>query len=156
MRRAMHSVSIVQTAQHNRLTGHLPALKDRLERERAFRREQLAELDAPPPLPGDHALREVTEQITAAARIALTDIEIALLRIDIGSYGRCQTCHADIPFRLLEAIPQLRLCPACRHDDTGEQSRRGRPVRRHRARSSWARGTTRPNSSVCLTSSGTR
>ncbi|WP_157528055.1 TraR/DksA C4-type zinc finger protein [Nocardia sp. NRRL S-836] len=132
-----------ETAQRNRVIDHLPALKERLERERAFRIEQLAELDASASQPGDHALREVTDQITAAARIALTDIEIALLRIDIGSYGRCQTCHADIPFRLLEAIPQLRRCPACQHDGTSELSRRGRPLsrRRHRARASARRGS---------------
>lgn len=123
---------VVETEQRNRLTGHLPALKDRLERERAFRLEQLAELAAPASRPGDHALREVAEQVTAAARIALDDIEVALLRIDIGSYGRCQTCHADIPFRWLEAVPQLRLCPSCQYD-TGERPRRGRSVsRRHR------------------------
>ncbi|MFC3895250.1 TraR/DksA family transcriptional regulator [Lentzea rhizosphaerae] len=112
----------METVQPNRLTDHLPALRDRLERERAFRLEQLAELGSTS-RPGDDALREVTEQITAAATIALNDIEIALLRMDIGSYGRCQTCHAEIPIRLLEAIPQLRLCPACQHDGTSKRSR---------------------------------
>jgi DnaK suppressor protein len=108
----MQSVPVMETAQRNRLTVHLPALRDRLERERAFRLEQLAELGSTS-RPGDDALREVTEQIAAAATMALNDIEIALLRMDVGSYGRCQTCHADIPIRLLEAIPQLRLCAAC-------------------------------------------
>lgn len=144
----MHSVPVMETAQRNRLTGHLPALRDRLERERAFRLEQLSELDAPASRPGDDALREVTEQIAAAATIALNDIEIALLRMDVGSYGRCHTCHADIPIRLLEAIPQLRLCPACQHDGTSEQSRPGR--RRHRAPANRARTRARPAARIDL------
>jgi DnaK suppressor protein len=140
----MHSVPVMETAQRNRLTVHLPALRDRLERERAFRLEQLAEFDAPASRPGDRALREVAQQVAAAATIALNDIEIALLRMDVGSYGRCQTCHADIPLRLLEAIPQLRLCQVCQHDDASERSRRGR--RRHRAPASRARTSARRRS----------
>ncbi|NGY65112.1 hypothetical protein G7043_40010 [Lentzea sp. NEAU-D13] len=84
----------------------------------------------------------MAEQVAAAATVALNDIDIALLRIDIGSYGRCQTCHADIPIRLLEAIPQLRLCLACQHTDTRKGSRHGEPVSRQRQRAPAVRAQT--------------
>jgi RNA polymerase-binding transcription factor DksA len=115
----MPGASVAVTAPRDRLADRLSALRIRLERQRAFRLEQLAELDTSGSTtdPGNQALREVTALVAAAARDALDDIEIALLRMDIGSYGRCQTCHADIPIRLLEAIPQTRLCLACQHID---------------------------------------
>jgi DnaK suppressor protein len=47
------------------------------------------------------------------AREAIEEIEDALVRIDDGGYGTCQSCNRPIPFERLEAIPQARFCAAC-------------------------------------------
>jgi DnaK suppressor protein len=105
----------------DRLARHLPALREALERQHAFRREQLAQLAAQG-RPGAHhrsgvgaasALQEVHGLIGAGARRALADIEIALARMDAGAYGRCRACGTDIPLQLLTAIPATTLCLAC-------------------------------------------
>jgi len=40
-------------------------------------------------------------------------IDLALLRIETGSYGRCQDCGKDIPLARLEALPSATTCLAC-------------------------------------------
>jgi DnaK suppressor protein len=40
-------------------------------------------------------------------------IDLALTRIDTGSYGRCQGCGKDIPVARLEALPSATTCLAC-------------------------------------------
>src|SRR5690349_12440209 len=107
----MTGVLVMPPALHDRL----PALRERLEQERAFRLDQLS---LPDNAPEDPALQEVEEMVAASATMALNDIEIALLRIDVGSYGFCQSCHAEIPVHLLESIPQTRLCLNCRATET--------------------------------------
>jgi len=106
-----------------RLAGHIPALREALERQRTFRREQLAQLAAhdrtaaPSQDTGSRdaasALHEVHGMIGAGARRALADIEVALERMSAGTYGRCRTCGTGIPLQLLTAIPATTLCLAC-------------------------------------------
>jgi RNA polymerase-binding transcription factor DksA len=105
----------------------LPALREELERQRDFRTEQLAQLDAHDDAratlagygaraaDGDaaRALDEVHALVAAGARRALADIELALARMDDGSYGRCRACDAPIPSALLTAIPTTTSCLAC-------------------------------------------
>lgn len=105
----------------------LPALRQELERQRDFRKEQLAHLIAhdenrtslagygPRATDEDaaRALREVRALVTAGARRALADIELALARMNDGSYGRCRTCGAGIAPAVLTAIPATTLCRAC-------------------------------------------
>lgn len=98
---------VLPAAPREDLAVFLPDLRRRLNEEREFRLDQLAGNTA---APADPARREVAELVETAARIALNDIEIALLRMDIGTYGRCQVCHAELSLRLLEAIPQTRTC----------------------------------------------
>jgi DnaK suppressor protein len=47
------------------------------------------------------------------ARQAIEETEGALVRIEDGSYGTCQSCGRPIPFERLEAVPQARFCGAC-------------------------------------------
>ncbi|GGP79568.1 TraR/DksA family transcriptional regulator [Saccharothrix coeruleofusca] len=109
-----------QAAPIERLAHHLPELSAVLEDQRRFRLEQLAELGAleaargPAPTAADAARREVLGKVAAAARQALADIDIALALIATGDYGRCGGCRADIPVRLLLAIPTSRWCLDCR------------------------------------------
>jgi DnaK suppressor protein len=98
-----------------------------LERQRDFRREQLAQVDGhrltrrPPRTHGTPdrdqeavlALREVEALVTAGARRALADIQLALARMRTGHYGYCRACGAGITLVVLEAIPKTTLCLAC-------------------------------------------
>lgn len=44
---------------------------------------------------------------------AVADIDQALLRIEEGSYGICQSCNKEIDERRLEAVPTARYDAAC-------------------------------------------
>jgi DnaK suppressor protein len=57
--------------------------------------------------------RELAEAGAQRARDALTEIEHALERLEAGTFGRCESCGAPIPFERLEAIPSARVCVAC-------------------------------------------
>lgn len=135
----------VQTQAGDALASRLPSLRATLEEQHLFRREQLAHLEARsrqqvPSDPGAReavlALREVDELLAAGARRALTDIELALVRMHTGRYGDCRSCGDAIPLTLLEAIPKTTLCLGCRHRDerAGHQALRRKPttVRRRR------------------------
>jgi DnaK suppressor protein len=116
-----------------RLVRQLPALRKELERQRDFRNEQLAHLIAhdesrtslvgygPRAMDGDaaRALDEVRALVAAGARKALADIELALARMNDGTYGRCRACDADIPLAVLTAIPKTTLCQGCHSPDIG-------------------------------------
>jgi RNA polymerase-binding transcription factor DksA len=109
------------------LASRVPDLRAALERQRDFRREQLAQVDlhrptrTPSATKGavdraqepTSALREVEALVAAGARRALTDIELALARIHTGNYGCCRLCGTGIPLAVLEAIPKTTLCLAC-------------------------------------------
>ena len=109
------------------LVSRLPVLRAALEQQHDFRREQLAQVDgdqrtrSSPSINGaadqDHeavrARREVEALVTAGARRALADIELALARMRTGHYGYCRICGIGIPLVVLEAIPKTTLCLAC-------------------------------------------
>jgi len=40
-------------------------------------------------------------------------IDLALTRIETGSYGRCQGCGKNIPMARLQALPTATTCLAC-------------------------------------------
>jgi DnaK suppressor protein len=115
------------------LVRQLPAMRKELERQRDFRNEQLAHLIAhdenrtslvgygPRAMDRDaaRALDEVRALVAAGARQALTDIELALARMNDGTYGRCRACNADIPLAVLTAIPKTTLCQGCHSPDVG-------------------------------------
>ncbi len=119
----------------SRLDRHLPALREELEKLRDFRHEQLAHLLAHdqnrtslagygPRVDGDatRALNEVRALVTAGARQALADIELALTRMNDGNYGRCRACDSAIPLAVLTAIPTTTLCRSCHPPAAGAAS----------------------------------
>lgn len=57
--------------------------------------------------------REVADASADRAREAITDIDGALARMDVGTYGRCEACGATIPLERLEVVPHARWCVAC-------------------------------------------
>jgi DnaK suppressor protein len=126
------------------LAVKLPVLRATLERQLRFRREQLSQLvECGTGLelscsgePSDGytsgaalALREVNALLAEGARRALTDIELALLRMRQGRYGHCRGCGTRIPLAVLEAIPKTTLCLTCQaRRDRGTTG--GRPGQR--------------------------
>ena len=96
----------------------------RLQEERDRLRAQLAELGhgTEGSLAFDDGFAD-SSQVTAergeidALTVQLTetlrDTEDALVKIDDGSYGRCESCKGEIGAARLEAMPAARLCMAC-------------------------------------------
>lgn len=49
----------------------------------------------------------------AHLRLDLTEIEAAMRRLDVGHYGRCESCTAAIPYDQLTVQPDRRRCASC-------------------------------------------
>ena len=66
----------------------------------------------------DHAAelvdREVDSSLEENAEQIANEIEVALGRIDEGTYGTCARCGKDIPEERLEAVPYAILCVDCK------------------------------------------
>ncbi|GAA1423186.1 hypothetical protein GCM10009601_25900 [Streptomyces thermospinosisporus] len=107
-------------ADHAGLTPEdLAALRESLNEQRLFRREQLrqfARAGSPPGGGGDaegpgHG--EVRAQLAASARMVLADVEAALARMDAGTYGGCHLCRRPVERERLRIVPQARYCGRC-------------------------------------------
>jgi DnaK suppressor protein len=57
--------------------------------------------------------QEFTLSLLGNEKNALDQIEAAIIRIEDGSYGRCETCGVQIPKARLNAIPYAILCVQC-------------------------------------------
>jgi DnaK suppressor protein len=58
--------------------------------------------------------RELDLVLSAQARASVEEIDRALVKIDAGTYGRCERCGNEIPRARLEALPHAALCVACK------------------------------------------
>lgn len=54
--------------------------------------------------------RSRTEALLAGAERHLADLDAAELRIEEGTYGRCEVCAREIPRARLEVRPTARTC----------------------------------------------
>jgi RNA polymerase-binding transcription factor DksA len=86
-----------------------------LQRQRAFRLDQLAGLDDTANPPSDPVRREVEATLRSAARLVLVEIEAALRRIELGSFGRCGRCGEVMSWERLTALPMSTWCGSCQH-----------------------------------------
>lgn len=59
---------------------------------------------------------EVESAIVNSDDALLKKIELALQRIEAGTYGRCTSCDADIRLARLEAKPSVSLCTQCQEE----------------------------------------
>lgn len=70
------------------------------------------------PDPNDRATiesgRSFELRIRDRERKLLSKIEEALIRIDEGTYGRCEGCECEIGLKRLEARPVTTLCIECK------------------------------------------
>ena len=65
--------------------------------------------------------RELDLVLSAQAKASVDEIDRALLKIDVGTYGLCEKCGKEIPKLRLKALPHAPLCVACK---SGGLSRR--------------------------------
>jgi RNA polymerase-binding protein DksA len=67
---------------------------------------------------GDHASemldREVDESLEDNAEQIVHEIDVALSRIEDGTYGTCRRCGQAIPEERLDAVPYATLCVSCK------------------------------------------
>jgi RNA polymerase-binding transcription factor DksA len=67
---------------------------------------------------GDHASemldREVDESLEDNAEQIVHEIDVALGRIEDGTYGTCGRCGQAIPEDRLDAVPYATLCVSCK------------------------------------------
>jgi RNA polymerase-binding transcription factor DksA len=103
------------SAPHGRRTVDLQWFRIELEQQRRFRLDQLTDLSYEATVASDDAQGEVTSALMTAARTVLAEIDAALFRLAIGSYGVCQQCNRAIPTDRLEAIPMASLCLPCQY-----------------------------------------
>ena len=57
--------------------------------------------------------RSQASTMVEQTRARLIDIDAALERVELGTYGLCERCGRPIPDERLEARPFARLCVAC-------------------------------------------
>ena len=60
--------------------------------------------------------KEMYFELAAADKITLNDINDALVKIEKGTYGKCECCGCDIPMERLKAIPWTRYCIQCQEE----------------------------------------
>jgi RNA polymerase-binding transcription factor DksA len=65
--------------------------------------------------------RELDLVLSAQAKASVEEIDRALVKIEIGTYGLCEKCGKEIPRARLKALPHAPLCVACK---SGGLSRR--------------------------------
>jgi DnaK suppressor protein len=63
--------------------------------------------------------RERDLTLSAQARDAVEQIDLALAKMDAGTYGLCESCGSTIPEERLEALPHAALCVTCKSGGLG-------------------------------------
>jgi len=64
---------------------------------------------------------DVDVQVLHTERSILEQIDVALQRIDDGSFGRCTNCRAQISDERLNALPYTPLCAKCAQAEGGAE-----------------------------------
>ena len=60
--------------------------------------------------------REINFILSDRERVKIKQIDDALVRLEDGSYGVCESCGLEIAEERLEAMPFTRLCRDCQQD----------------------------------------
>lgn len=89
-----------------------------LEDEARLKGKEAGELSAVPNHPGDRG-SDSFEQILSLALLenessAMREIDVALERMNQGTYGSCEDCGNPIGRMRLRALPQATLCRNCK------------------------------------------
>jgi DnaK suppressor protein len=107
----------------------LERLRSRLDDERGVVVTQLVDMGMDPSTGApngdqfEHGFADSGQATAEKARVlsmveglieTLHEIDAAIDRISKGTYGRCESCGAEIPAERLDARPVARLCVACK------------------------------------------
>ena len=65
--------------------------------------------------------RERDLALSAQALASIEEIDVALAKIDAGTYGTCEKCGAAIPRERLKALPHAALCVRCKSGGLGRR-----------------------------------
>jgi DnaK suppressor protein len=60
--------------------------------------------------------REINFILSDRERVKIKQVDDALLRLEDGSYGVCESCGLEVAEERLEAMPFTRLCRDCQQD----------------------------------------
>jgi RNA polymerase-binding transcription factor len=63
--------------------------------------------------------RERDLALSAQARAAIDQIDVAIAKIREGTYGQCENCGTAIPKERLKALPYAALCVKCKSGGLG-------------------------------------
>src|SRR5437763_5085790 len=63
--------------------------------------------------------RDRDRTVVELARATTEEVDLALAKIDQGTYGRCDHCGERIPRARLEALPAAQLCLDCKGNPRG-------------------------------------
>jgi len=107
------------------LKNHLESRKKELEKEL----EGFAQKDANnewqtryPNTPDEENLEEEADEVEEyenllpverALETKLKDVDLALEKMEKGTYGRCENCDKEIPSERLKIFPEARVCNEC-------------------------------------------
>jgi len=84
-----------------------------LHEQRAFRVDQLNRLDAASDTTSGAANDEIDAMLREAAQSVLTLIDVALRRIEQGTYGHCKSCGDPMSLGRLTVLPMANWCWLC-------------------------------------------
>lgn len=106
-------------------TALLEKRSDLLRRVKAARAAETSHGETETPDLGDRAVdaftRQVSYELTVSERDVVRRIDLALDRIEMGTYGACLNCDNQIQTGRLAAVPWARHCIECQElHDRGE------------------------------------
>jgi DnaK suppressor protein len=96
--------------------------KKRLEEAKASLSEEIKKLETPVDMgdfPGpddetDESVQSYNQRSAAASlRKELTEVNLALLKMEKGTYGICEKCKQPIEEKVLDIAPDARFCREC-------------------------------------------
>jgi len=66
-------------------------------------------------------LQSFTFRLRGREKTFLKKIQVALAKIDAGSFGTCEACDEPITLKRLEARPEAPLCIKCKEDQERQE-----------------------------------
>jgi RNA polymerase-binding transcription factor DksA len=111
----------VSDGRHTQQAVDLEFFRQELQEQRQFRLDQLTKLAYEAETITNEALAEVNAALKRAATSVLSEIDAALFRLAIGSFGTCQRCAGPLTVDRLHALPMAALCLRCEYADESRE-----------------------------------
>lgn len=97
-------------------------------------RDSTSELSSYDNHPGDLGSETYEQEVNFSFRTndkyMISEIDVALKKIEDGNYGECEACHKGIEEERLELLPHARFCVECEHNYEQKiaDEENGRPI----------------------------